>query len=109
MKSNEPSEWTQWIKFRTSIFDLHEYLTDRSDLLWIGSTGINMNELRTEFLVPNTSPIKSAIVYMTGLGYYEFHLNGYKVDPSRKLDPGGTTYEKRTLMFSYDVTPNITV
>lgn len=109
MKSNEPSKWTKWIKFRTSIFNLHEYLTNLSDLLWIGFTEINMNELRKEFLVPDTSPIKSAIVYMTGLGYYEFHLNGYKVDPSRKLDPGWSTYEKRTLIVSYDVTPNITV
>jgi hypothetical protein len=46
---------------------------------------------------------------MTGLGYYEFYLNGNKVDSSRKLDPGWTTYQKRSLMVSYDVTPNITV
>jgi hypothetical protein len=36
-------------------------------------------------------------------------LNGKNVDPSRKLDPGWTTYEKRTLLASYDVTANITV
>ena len=71
-------------------------------------TDINMNELRKEFNVSNTSPVKSAIVHMTGIGYYEFYLNGYKVDPSRKLDPGWTTYEKRTLIVSYDVTSNIT-
>ena len=53
-----------------------------------------MNELRKEFIVPNTSPIKSAIVYISGIGYYELYLNGNKVDPSRKLDPGWTTYEK---------------
>jgi hypothetical protein len=88
---------------------LHEYITSNADLLWIGSTEINMNELRKEFNVPNASPIQSAIVFMTGLGYYEFYLNGNKVDPSRKLDPGWTTYEKRTLIVSYDVTKNITV
>jgi alpha-L-rhamnosidase len=107
--SQEPSKWTEWIQFRTPIFNLHEYITNNADLLWIGSTEINMNELRKEFNVPNTSPIKSAIVFMTGLGYYEFYLNGNKVDPSRKLDPGWTTYEKRTLLVSYDVTKNITV
>jgi alpha-L-rhamnosidase len=68
-----------------------------------------MNELRKEFMVPNTSPIKSAIVYISGIGYYELYLNGNKVDPSRKLDPGWTSYEIRTLVVSYDVTANITV
>jgi alpha-L-rhamnosidase len=107
--TEEPSEWTTWIQFRTPVFNLHEYITKNVDLIWIGSTQINMNELRKEFLVPNTSPVKSAIVYISGLGYYEFYLNGNNVDPSRKLDPGWTTYEKRTLLASFDVTANITV
>ncbi len=102
-------EASEWIQFRTPIFNLHEYITNNADLLWIGSTKINMNELRKEFLVSNTSAIKSAIVYISGLGYYEFYLNGKKVDPTRKLDPGWTTYEKRTLLASFDVTTNITV
>ena len=68
-----------------------------------------MNELRKEFTIPNTSPVKSAIVYITGLGYYELYINGYKVDPSRRLDPGWTSYEKRILVVSYDLTSNITV
>jgi alpha-L-rhamnosidase len=107
--SEEASKWTNWIQFRTPIFNLHEYIKTNADLIWIGSTKINMNELRKEFSVPNASPIKSAIVYISGLGYYEFYLNGNRVDPSRKLDPGWTTYEKRTLLASYDVTANITV
>ena len=107
--SEEASEWTKWIQFRTPIFNLHEYLTTNADLIWIGSTKINMNELRKEFNVPSTSPVTSATVYMSGIGYYEFYLNGKSVDPSRKLDPGWTTYEKRTLLASYDVTANITV
>ncbi|CAF0899842.1 unnamed protein product [Adineta steineri] len=106
--SDEASEWTNWIQFRTSMFNIHDYIINNDDLLWIGSTKINMNEFRKEFLVPNTSPIKSAIVYISGLGYYELYLNGNKVDPSRKLDPGWTTYEKRTLIASFDVTMNIT-
>ncbi len=107
--SKESSEWTDWIFFRTPIFNLHEYITSINNLLWIGSTKIHMNELRKEFTVPNTSPIKSAIVYLCGLGYYQFYLNGKNVDPSRKLDPGWTTYEKRTLFVSFDITANITV
>jgi alpha-L-rhamnosidase len=107
--SEEPSEWTDWIRFRTPIFNLHKYLTENTTALWIGSTKINMNELRKEFTVPNTSPIKSAIVYITGIGYYELYVNGKRVDPSRKLDPGWTDYEIRTLIVSYDLTGNITV
>ncbi|CAF4113656.1 unnamed protein product [Rotaria sordida] len=106
--SEEPSEWTDWIQFRTPVFNLHEYLTKYNALLWIGSTQINMNELRKEFMVPNSSPIKSAIAYICGLGYYEFYVNGNKVDPSRKLDPGWTSYEQRTLVASFDLTANIT-
>jgi hypothetical protein len=60
-------------------------------------------------MVPTKSPIKSAIVFISGLGYYEFYLNGNNVDPSRKLDPGWTTFEKRTLLATFDVTANITV
>ncbi|CAF0776679.1 unnamed protein product [Adineta ricciae] len=104
---NESSEWTEWIYFRTAIFNLNEYLTDNANLLWIGSTKINMNELRKEFLVPNTSPVRSAIVYISGIGYYQFYINGYNVDPSRKLDPGWTTFEIRTLVATFDVTSNI--
>ncbi len=107
--SDEPSEWTEWIPFRTPLFNLHEHMTNNADLLWIGSKKINMNELRKEFNVPSTSPIHSAIVYICGLGYYQFYLNGNNVDPSRKLDPGWTTYQNRTLIVSFDVTTNITV
>jgi alpha-L-rhamnosidase len=107
--SKEPSEWTDWIRFRTPIFNLHKYLTENSTALWIGSTKINMNELRKEFTVPNTSPIKSAIVYISGIGYYELYVNGERVDPSRTLDPGFTGYEIRTLIVSFDLTQNITV
>ncbi|CAF1475050.1 unnamed protein product [Adineta ricciae] len=107
--SNESSQWTDWIQFRTPIFDLYRYITNEDDLNWIGSTKINMNELRKEFTVPNTSPVKSAFAYVSGLGYYEFYFNGNKVDPSRKLDPGWTTYELRTLLVAYDITSNITI
>ena len=107
--SHKASEWTDRIRFRTPVFGLHKYLTENTTALWIGSRKINMNELRKEFMVPNTSSINSAILYISGIGYYELYLNGHKVDPSRKLDPGWTSYEKRTLFASYDLTSNITV
>lgn len=106
--TGEASAWTAWMPFRTSVFDLHDYLTQKNaDVNWIGSTQIYMNELRKEFSVPNTSPIKSATVFISGIGYYELYLNGQSVDMSRKLDPGWTTYEKRTLFVSYDLTSKV--
>ena len=107
--SEQPTAWIEWIRFRTPIFDLHDYVTKKANLLWIGSTKINMNELRKEFMVPNVSPIRMATAYISGIGSYELFLNGNTVDPSRKLDPGWTTYAKRTLVVSFDLTQNITV
>ncbi|CAF1122091.1 unnamed protein product [Adineta ricciae] len=102
------SSWTLWIPFRTSVYNFQQYLLDHNDeVSWIGSTQIYMNELRKEFNVSNTSPIQSATVFISGIGYYELYLNGDNVDPSRKLDPGWTTYQKRTLFASYDVTSKI--
>ncbi|CAF2739263.1 unnamed protein product [Rotaria sp. Silwood2] len=76
---------------------------------WIGSTQIYMHELRKEFNVSNTSPIRSATVFISGIGYYEMYLNADNIDLSRKLDPGWTTYQKRTFFVSYDVTSKIKV
>ncbi len=60
--------------------------------------------LRKEFNI--TKPIKSACVYISGLGYYEMNLNGKKVGDHR-LDPAFTKYDKRVLYVTYDVTNNL--
>jgi alpha-L-rhamnosidase len=109
-QSNRGSSWTDWIHFRTFIFNIHSYIMSKNDsLMWIGSNRVNMNELRKEFQVSNSSPIQSAIGYISGLGYYELYINGYKTDMSRKLDPGWTVYEKRTLLVSFDLSSTIKV
>jgi alpha-L-rhamnosidase len=109
-QSNEASAWTDWIHFRTFLFDIDAYITRNNDsLIWIGSNQITMNELRKEFQIPSSSPIQSAIAYISGLGYYELYVNGNKIDASRKLDPGWTVYEKRTLLVSFDLSSTIKV
>lgn len=109
-QSKQSSSWTYWINFRTTIFDIDSYIKSKNDeVMWIGSNQITMNELRKEFQVSNSSSIESAIVYISGLGYYELYVNGDKIDISRKLDPGWTVYEKRTLMVSFDLTGTIKV
>ena len=47
--------------------------------------------------------IKSARLYITGLGYYEASINGKRVG-DHVLDPGWTNYAKRVLYSTYDVT-----
>ena len=50
--------------------------------------------------------ISRARVYVSGLGYYELRLNGQHVG-DHVLDPGWTTYSKRVLYSTYDVTDQL--
>jgi alpha-L-rhamnosidase len=47
--------------------------------------------------------IKSARAYVTGLGYFELSINGHRVGKD-VLNPGWTSYVKRVLYSTYDVT-----
>lgn len=59
---------------------------------------------RREFVV--TRPIKRALVFVCGLGFYELHLNGRRVG-DQVLDPGWTNYRKTCLYSTYDVTAQL--
>ncbi|MCL5096397.1 MAG: family 78 glycoside hydrolase catalytic domain, partial [Candidatus Omnitrophica bacterium] len=52
---------------------------------------------------PIESPIKRAVVYVTGLGLYELRLNGQRVG-DQLLAPEWTDYRKRIQYQTYDVT-----
>lgn len=60
--------------------------------------------LRKEFAVDKK--IARARLYVSGLGYYEMRLNGQHVG-DHVLDPGLTSYAKRVLYSTYDVTSQI--
>jgi alpha-L-rhamnosidase len=62
---------------------------------------ITGDELRREFHLEGK--VARARVYVTALGYYELRINGEKVG-DRMLDPAWTTYPKRVLYSTYDVT-----
>jgi alpha-L-rhamnosidase len=68
---------------------------------WKGSWIGGANELRKEFEI--SGPIVRARAYICGLGYYELRINGTKVGLN-VLDPAWTTYDKRALYVTYDVT-----
>ncbi|GAG12715.1 unnamed protein product, partial [marine sediment metagenome] len=55
---------------------------------------------RKEFTIGKK--IKRARVYISGLGFYELHVNGKKVG-KRVLEPGWTDYKKRVLYSTYAV------
>ena len=80
---------------------------DWDNAKWIGRlTDINDREnekaplFRKEFSLGKK--IVSARAYVSGLGFYEFYLNGKKVG-NRLLDPGVTRYDKRVLYAVYDI------
>jgi alpha-L-rhamnosidase len=60
--------------------------------------------LRKEFRCDKA--VRSARIYVTGLGYYELRLNGRRVG-DHVLDPGWTSYAKRVLYSTYDVTSQV--
>ncbi|WP_200269239.1 glycoside hydrolase family 78 protein [Luteolibacter pohnpeiensis] len=75
---------------------------------WIARTD-DINELpapmfRHEFRV--SGKVKSARLYICGLGYHEVELNGSKVG-DRFLDPGFTRYDRCILYVTHDVTDQI--
>ncbi len=60
--------------------------------------------LRREFEA--RGKVTNARAYVTGVGYYELHLNGKKVG-DHVLDPGYTRFDKRVLYATYDVTEQV--
>lgn len=68
---------------------------------WKGQWISGGNELRKEFRLPGA--VARARIYITALGYYELKINGKRIG-NRVLDPAFTTYPKRVLYATYDVT-----
>ena len=62
--------------------------------------------LRKEFKLPD-KPVKRARIYATAKGIYELQLNGRRVGDAC-LTPGWTSYNRRTLYQTYDVTEQVT-
>jgi len=85
--------WSDAARFDTGLFNKGDWKG-----VWIGKK----NQLRKEFTFKGR--VKRARAYIAGLGYYELRLNGRKAG-NHVLDPGWTTYEKRVLYVTYDITP----
>jgi alpha-L-rhamnosidase len=90
--------WSRTGRFHTGLFKQSDWQGS-----WISArdTSISAPLLRKKFTLKK--PIKQATAFVTGVGYYEFYLNGKKVG-NHVLDPPMTNYRKRVLYASYDVT-----
>lgn len=91
-RDGRESPWSRTAAFDTGLYERADWKGQ-----WIGGK----NQLRKEFVL--ASRPKRARAYICGLGYSELRINGRKAG-SNVLDPGWTTYEKRVLYVSHDVT-----
>ena len=91
-KGGVEGPWSDTARFDTGLFDKSEWKG-----AWIGGK----NQLRREFAV--NGRLKRARAYICGLGYHELRINGRKVG-GHVLDPAWTTYDRRVLYVTYDVT-----
>jgi alpha-L-rhamnosidase len=60
--------------------------------------------IRKSFLV--TKPVKSATVFICGLGHFDMSINGKKAG-DHFLDPGWTQYSKHALYVTFDITSQL--
>ncbi|MEN6608567.1 MAG: family 78 glycoside hydrolase catalytic domain, partial [Bryobacteraceae bacterium] len=91
--AGKASGYSSVAKFDTGLLDAADWKAK-----WVGGA----NQLRKEFTLA-ARPVR-ARAYICGLGYYELRINGKKVG-DHALDPAWTTYGKRALYVTYDVTP----
>jgi alpha-L-rhamnosidase len=91
-REGRESPWSAVARFDTGLFNKSDWKG-----AWIGTK----NQLRKEFALKGRA--KRALAHIAGLGYYELRLNGRKAG-NHVLDPAWTTYDKRVLYVTYDVT-----
>lgn len=126
-QSGKKSKWSVIAEFTTGIMTENEWKNSK----WIGYEilpdsmkvipavhlgGENLgNKLLKRAVIPYfrkniviDKPIAEAYVHVSGLGQYEFYLNGKKVGDDF-LTPGWTNYTKRCLYNSYDVTDKLNI
>lgn len=100
------SKWSAVNTFETS------FLNNEWDAKWIADNDLISKQSNPyqrgvmpvyvrEISIPK--PVRTARLYISGLGYYEAYLNNLKIGDHR-LDPGWTDYSKTVLYVTYDIT-----
>jgi alpha-L-rhamnosidase len=125
LNNNGAPSWSAVNNFTTGLF----HQTDWSQAKWIGyeeladslqvipgvhGNGNNLKNkaverpvtplFRKEFAV--TKKVVKALMFISGLGQYELHMNGKKISDDF-LTPGWTYYDKTCLYNTYDITASL--
>lgn len=123
----EESVWSDPASFTTALLDNAEW----DDAKWIAfeelsedmkvMPGVHLNGdhlgergvkratiplFRKAFEIDSEKTVAQALLFASGLGQYEAHLNGEKVG-DEFLAPGWTNYEERCLYNTYDITDKL--
>lgn len=100
------SEWSQPASLSMGLLDRNDWkakwIGEHEDLFPDSALTGSAPYFRKVFNLENT--VKSALIYVTGLGFYELYLNGQKVG-DQVLAPAQTNYDRRklnNLIYYYD-------
>ena len=104
-----PSDWknAKWIGYEKmpDALRLIPALENPDDRRWNDGDDI-LPLMRKTFAV--LRPVKSATVYITGLGQFELRVNGQKVG-DHFLDPGWTKFDRHSLYLTFDITDQLKI
>ena len=95
-KEGRQSEYSRTARFGTALLKSSEWKAS-----WIGGGSAKGNEFRKVFTIQGK--VANARIYVAALGNYELRVNGHRIG-HKVLDPAWTTYPKRVLYSTYDLT-----
>ena len=96
------SPWSETAYYETALLDSSDWLSG-----WIGYVpGMPGRVLYFKGTQASDKEVAKARAYISGLGFYELHINGKKVGDC-VLDPAQSNYSKHVYYRTYDITDNL--
>lgn len=100
-QDGELGQWSETQHFQMGLLNPEDW---RAQWITTPDSTVSSPLLRNEFTIEKE--IETATAFVTGVGYYEFYLNGEKVG-DHVLDPGMTDFRDRILYETFDVTDHL--
>lgn len=109
-KKGNAGAWSSVAKWEMGMLNKADWQAE-----WIGNDLTALGKGKTYHLPPSPffrketelkPGVKSARLYVTSLGLYEFHINGKRIG-NDYFTPGWTDYNKRVYYQTYDITSNV--